>query len=631
VPDGVRVFAVTDTLLAIAQTRKPLASEAACRYRRILEAADGGVLTTDTLGSIDYVNARGAAILGLDPEETLGRSVLSLVAAGDLARAAGMLDQVRRGVKQSGEFRVRHKDGVQRWVRFGFTPIAGEGGAGSGSVALFEDVDDSKALAEEKQSASQELHELYHNAPCGYHSLDPQGVVIQINDTELGWLGYERREVIGTLRFTDLLAPPHRETFCRNFGLLSERGQLLDNEYEMVRKDGTVFPVLLSSTALRDVDGKFIRSRASVFDISKRRRAENELGESEVRNAAILRAALDCIVSIDSEGKIIEFNPAAERTFRYTREEAIGKDVADLLNPGALRDARRRGPEHIGSAGNETVLGKRMHLTAVRSDGSEFPVEFAMTAVQLRSRTIFTAYLRDITKERWAEQELRRYADRLRSISRRLVEVQESERRAIANRLHDMVGQKLTALSINLNIVKSQSSRSLAANIDAKLDDSLALVEETVESIRDVMAELRPALLDDYGLAPVLRWYAEQFTKRTGIAIEVIEQGTPRRLPAAVEEALFRIVQEALANVAKYAGAKRVTVRLGASPQGICLAIGDDGCGFGPTNSHQPSKHHGWGLMIMQERAAAVGAELQVESAIGHGTQITVTLQGEPT
>src|SRR5207237_2489163 len=131
----------------------------------------------------------------------------------------------------------------------------------------------------------------------------------------------------------------------------------------------------------------------------------------------------------------------------------------------------------------------------IRSDGNEFPVELTITPVQLINQTIFTAYLRDITKEKWSEQELRRYAEGLRAVSRRLVEVQEAERRALANELHDLVGQKLTALSINLNIVKSRLSPSRAMPIGARLEDSLTLVEDTIESIRNVMAELRPAVL----------------------------------------------------------------------------------------------------------------------------------------
>ena len=211
--------------------------------------------------------------------------------------------------------------------------------------------------------------------------------------------------------------------------------------------------------------------------------------------------------------------------------------------------------------------------------------------------------------------------------ARRLVEVQESERRTLANDLHDLVGQKLTALNINLNIVKLESAPSMAAGSGTRLNDSLKLVEETIESIRNVMAELRPAVLDDYGLAAALRWYAEQFGKRTGIVTTVGEQGPARRLSLAVEESLFRIAQESLTNVAKYARTGKVAVTLVTTPDMSRLTIADDGCGFDPSAWKHPAKDHGWGLMIMRERAAAVGAELSVESAPGLGTRVIVTVR----
>jgi signal transduction histidine kinase len=213
--------------------------------------------------------------------------------------------------------------------------------------------------------------------------------------------------------------------------------------------------------------------------------------------------------------------------------------------------------------------------------------------------------------------------------SRRLVEVQEAERRDLANELHDLVGQKLTALNISLNIVKMESAGSIDAQANTRLDDSLKLVEETIESMRNVMMELRPAVLDDYGLPAALRWYVEQFVKRTSIPTSVVEHGSSRRLPLAAEEALFRIAQEALANAAKYARAGKITVTLHAAPGVKRLTIADDGCGFDPSACRPPASGHGWGLMIMRERAAAIGAQLVIDSTPGGGTRLTATLRDD--
>lgn len=211
-------------------------------------------------------------------------------------------------------------------------------------------------------------------------------------------------------------------------------------------------------------------------------------------------------------------------------------------------------------------------------------------------------------------------------VARRMIEVQEAERREIANQLHDLVGQKLTTLNINLSIAKGQLL-SEPTQIRDMLDESSKLVEETTGSIRDVMTELRPAVLDDFGLGPALHWYADHFIKRTGVATSVVEQGPVRRLSPTAEHTLFRMTQNALANVAKHARANKVVVTLRMAPHSVCLIVADNGYGFDPATVGRPARDHGWGLMIMRERAAAIGAQLSIESALGHGTKVVVTLQ----
>jgi len=136
------------------------------------------------------------------------------------------------------------------------------------------------------------------------------------------------------------------------------------------------------------------------------------------------------------------------------------------------------------------------------------------------------------------------------------MEVQESERRFLASELHDQIGQNLTALSINLNVIRSRFSEEVDIKIIDRLEDSLKLVEETIERMRSVMAGLRPPVLDDYGLAVALRWYTERFSERNAVVTVVQEKEFLSCLPLTVETALFRIVQEVLTNVSKHANAK---------------------------------------------------------------------------
>ena len=221
-------------------------------------------------------------------------------------------------------------------------------------------------------------------------------------------------------------------------------------------------------------------------------------------------------------------------------------------------------------------------------------------------------------------ESVRQQRERVSVLAARLAEAEEAERRRLAQELHDQVGQNLTALGINLNIVRTQMPEEAAAPARSRLDDSLALVEQMTERIRGVMADLRPPVLDDYGLVAALHWYSTEFASRTGISVTVQGEEPVPRLAPPVENALFRIAQEALTNVARHAQATRVTVMVAMDDEAVRLLVADDGIGFDPARPTAPDGRPGWGLITMTERAEAVGGRLRVESAPGEGTRITV-------
>jgi two-component system sensor histidine kinase UhpB len=219
--------------------------------------------------------------------------------------------------------------------------------------------------------------------------------------------------------------------------------------------------------------------------------------------------------------------------------------------------------------------------------------------------------------------------EQLRTLTARLARAEELERKRLARELHDQVGQNLTALGMNLNVIQAQIPDSLerAEAMRARLNDSLMLVDQTIERIRDVMADLRPSVLDDYGLVAALGWYGEQFTARTGIPVTLQREVTGPRLGAHVEDALFRIFQEALTNVAKHAQATQVTVKVQADAANVRVIIADDGVGFDPHNNRMSGERQGWGLLTMAERAQAIGGKFNIQSSSAHGTKVVVEVK----
>jgi PAS domain S-box-containing protein len=240
--------------------------------------------------------------------------------------------------------------------------------------------------------------------------------------------------------------------------------------------------------------------------------------------------------------------------------------------------------------------------------------------LQLESRVVIrTAELQD------ANMALHESRKRLQILSQRLVEVQEEERRAIARELHDRVGQSLSALNINLIIMRDQLSPDSLERVGARLADSMHLVGETITLVRDVMSNLRPAVLDDYGLEAALQSHIDEYMSRYEIKV-VLERPTQLlpRLGPSIEMTFLRIAQEALMNIARHANASQVILSLWQEGESVCMTIQDNGSGIVSwQNANRPGSH---GLTIMRERAEAFGGNLKVGSVPGKGTRIEMSI-----
>lgn len=255
----------------------------------------------------------------------------------------------------------------------------------------------------------QELSDFFDNATMGLHWVGPDGIILRANKAELELLGYSADEYIGR----------HIAEFHADKDVIEDILQRLcagetlrDYEARLRCKDGSIKHVLIDSSVLWE-DGEFVHTRCFTRDITDRKRSDEALRESEARKAAMVETALDGIISIDHEGKVIEFNPAAERTFGYRSDEVLGREMAELVIPPSLREAHRSGMARYLASGQGRVLNQRLELTAVRADGSEFPVEVAITRITTNDPPIFTGYIRDISDQKRAENTRRKQGERL--------------------------------------------------------------------------------------------------------------------------------------------------------------------------------------------------------------------------
>jgi PAS domain S-box-containing protein len=352
-------------------------------------------------------------------------------------------------------------------------------------------------------------------------------------------------------------------------------------------------------------------------------RAQSTLNEA--RMLGIVRSSMEAIITVDEAQRIVIFNPMAERVFRCTAADALGAQLSRFI-PERFRAAHAKHVVLFGVTGvSERQMGLQRVLFGLRANGEEFPIEASISQIDDGTGKLYTVMLRDVTERVKADSALRSSREELRELSANLQNVREEEKSRIARELHDDLGQQLTALKMDLSIVEQAIGGQSAANaeIAEQLRGMRQLVDRTVASVRRIAADQRPVMLDDLGLLPAIDWLADDFTNRYGVEVERhFATGEVEFGPAAAT-ALFRIVQEALTNVARHADATRVTLDIHIDADDCILRVADNGRG-----SCTPDARTGksFGLIGMRERARMLGGSVSVETAEGRGFAVTVSL-----
>jgi signal transduction histidine kinase len=236
--------------------------------------------------------------------------------------------------------------------------------------------------------------------------------------------------------------------------------------------------------------------------------------------------------------------------------------------------------------------------------------------------------VRDITERTLAGQRSESYGRKLQTLSRRLVDVQETERRHIARELHDEIGQALTVVQLNLQTALQSPGVEVIAS---RLTESLEAVDRVLEQVHDISLNLRPSMLDDFGLEPALRWYTDRQAALTGLHAEFAAETLEHRLDPMIETECFRIAQEALTNIVRHAQANQVVLQLMKYGNVLFLSIKDNGVGFDlATLRKRAQRAATLGLISMQERAHAAGGTIEIDSARSNGTEVRFSLNLEP-
>ena len=600
-------------------------------------------LTRPQDGVLLDVNESFEKIFGYTKQEVLGRTLQELALNPDDDTRAGILAELlERGSVHGVELRLSTKfKGMRIFLaNLDVVEIRGE----SYILQTDQDITERKRLEENLRASELLYREIASSIPGGGVYVVDKNLRYLVAEGQVTEAFGLSREMLEGRTVSEIFSDARRQRLEENLRR-AFAGEIVSSESAY---KGRVY--WSQYAMMNEALGYAI---VVTLDITERKQALEALRESEERFRAILSQATAGIVRKDSQGTLMFVNDAFCNMVGYTSAELVleGKTCWDLTHPDDLEENKRLFGRMISEG-----IPFQMERRLIRQDGSIIwanvsvspimdaagkPISAVGVEVDITARKEAEASLRQLNLElesrvqtRTAElqtmnQALHENRKRLQNLSQRLVQVQEEERRSLARELHDRVGQSLIALNLNLAIIQSELSKGYTEPLATRLSDSIQLVTEVITLVRDVMSNLRPTILDDYGLESALQTYINEFQNRYGIPVQFGKQTPPLpRLDSSIEITLLRISQEALTNIARHSQASQAALFLHLDEKQVQLTIEDNGTGIpSPEGAKRPRSH---GLKIMQERAEALEGNFTITSAPGKGTRIEVRIPLPP-
>ncbi len=577
----------------------------------MFERTPFGVAMIDPGGRYLRVNPVFLRLFGYGEAELAQRTLGDLTHPEDAAAAWRTFEDLVQGRRSQADFeqRMLRRNGQVLWARNTLARLADADGRLRCIIAMVEDVTDRQFAYDALRESEARLQAFTNHSPALMSLKDGEGRYRFVNDRFLQRFGLKREQVVGQ-KDEQLFSHDEARALSASDEEVRARGVPVQYEASSRHVEGERYS-MVSKFPVFDAGGAVVGVGTVATDITERKLAEQALREQRT-----LLAEAQKLAGLGSW----EWDPASGRVSWSDEMYAIYGVSAQAFRPSFESYLERIHPEDRARAASTVALALMDHRPfsmderIVRPDGAVRQLRSHGEVVRDeagRPLKVVGACM-DVTEQKMAEAALR-------ALTRRLVQAEETERRRIARELHDRVGQNLSALNINLDILLGHLGE---GELRRRLEDSLKLVDGTLQSIENVMADLRPALLDEYGLAAALEWYGKEYSQRTGIRVAIAARQGDNGLRPEASVALFRIAQEALNNAAKHSSAKRITVELEERDGELVLSVSDDGKGFDPLNAPRGR----WGMTTMRERAEAAGGRLSVDSAPGSGTTVRATL-----
>ncbi len=452
---------------------------------------------------------------------------------------------------------------------------------------------------------------------------DQTGTIEYVNHAFETKTGYSRQDVIGK-QASILKSDQHDSKFFHRLRSTIERGRIFRDVFINRRKDGSLFHEYLTISPMLDGQGQIARFVAMGTDVDPRSYRNSELLQ-QMRAFEIFAANFPGIVyrvNLRKKGKAELLSKRAAAMMGQTPIDA-GPDFEFPIHSLMPPDDRERRQAQVEEAARRNTPFELEYRIQHADGGIRYCLEYGVPVRDLDGRPsdIYGVIL-DISERKRLQENLQESEQALGELSAKLLTLQEDERRRIARELHDGIGQILTSIKMRVETANSILRQHGVAPGAEILQSVVPMIQEAMQEVRSMSKGLRPSILDDLGINMTIAWFCRNFSKtcetvRVEVDIDVDEES----VPAALKTTIYRVLQEAMTNVAKHANASIAQVRFWRCPEGIELIIEDNGCGFSlPETS--PGRVRGFGLASMQERVKISGGDFSIRSAQQIGTVV---------
>ncbi|HJV53839.1 MAG TPA: PAS domain S-box protein [Noviherbaspirillum sp.] len=568
----------------------------------------------DTQPQCTYLSRAWLEFTGRTLEQDLGDGWKECVHPDDLPRYFdAFLAAFRQRLPLTMSYRLRRADGVYRWIQSCAAPCRHDDGRFMGYVGCCIDVTEQRQAL---QDAEERFRLLVHGVKeYAIVTLDTAGRIRSWNEGAERMTGYSAAEAVGRECASFFRQEDRDSMLPQQLFAAAEREGNLETEGWLVRRDGSPFLAMSSVTALRDECGRLRGYGKVVRDITERRALEAEFSRAKDELQMLVDVSPLAIILLDGEGRVMLWNPAAERLFGWRSDEVLGRLPPIALGQN-LQELKQMLAEEIRGVRRNGVELKRL-----RKDGSA--IEVALWSAPWQgggemSRGTLRLYA-DLGERNQTLARLQEANSRLHRLSERILEVQENERRHIARELHDEIGQALTAVKLKLEPMTRCCPE---PGCHSPIGECVAMCDDALARVKGLFLGLRPPQLDDLGLVAAVRWHLDQQAGKAGFDAYFHADELPRLAPNA-ETAIFRVIQEALTNVVRHAEARHVSVKLENYRGQLQVKVRDDGRGFDAAAGRQLLARDGcMGLSGMEERITLLSGRFDIRSEPGKGTMV---------